>query len=152
LTRVPKFKIAHLKQNDVNLIIVPLARGFGELAASDKDQVITELQDRAIAAELNGRVVPVWDGGGQMRFIAPREWHAFFRTLKLRTVRANLNRELDLDQQPDVATTDGSVDVAARQHLQDLIATLDPHEKWPGDVSDKPPLLTRLARIVGLAR
>jgi hypothetical protein len=154
---VPKFKIAHIKQDDVNLIIVPLAPAFGELAANEKDQIITLLQDCSVAAQLRGRVVPVWDGGGRMHFIAPPEWHNFFRTLKLRTVRAHLNREIDFDAAPAATgdETEGAAQTLAEtpvlsENMRDLLVQLDPRMAWPG--TEAPSLLTRLARLIGLAR
>ena len=146
---MPQFKIAHVKENGVNLISVPLARRFGDLTEGEKNCILTELQDRAVALQLNGRVVPVWDDGGNMRFIAPREWHGFFRSLRLATVRANLNRELDLDE---IATSANDADDTGRRELATLIAQVDPHEAWLPAATDKPSVLTRLARLVGLAR
>jgi hypothetical protein len=48
-----------------------------------------------MAARLVGRVVPVWPGsGGKMKFIAPQQWHLYFRGLNYQRVVANLNKEL----------------------------------------------------------
>jgi hypothetical protein len=150
---VPKYKIAHLKQNDVNLIVIPVAPVFSELTAGEKDQVIAVMQDYAVAAQLRGRVVPVWDVGGRMHFIAPQEWHNFFRTLKMRTIRANLNRELNLDDQPDATGIETTAEPPAMsQDMRDLLARLDPHEVWPSEASTDAPLWTRLARLIGLMR
>jgi len=89
------FKIAHLRQQGQNMIIVPLDSQFGHKSNSDQQDIIAELQMRSRAAGLAGTVVPVWDGGaGRMSYIAPRPWHPFFSSLNLRAVYANINKEL----------------------------------------------------------
>lgn len=90
-------KIAHIREQGVDLIIVPMDRAFGQRPKADQQMIIAELQDRSIAARLAGGVVPVWDcGHGQMGFMAPQGWHPFFQSINLSWVYANLNRELHL--------------------------------------------------------
>ena len=127
---MPKFKIAHVKDQGVNIIIVPLTAAFGSLPDEEKERVIEVLQACAVANAFNGRVVPVWFDGKRMRFIAPPVWHGYFQKMKMQVVRDHLNRELDTDDVP---------------------AELDPHEVWP---SEKPPvpLGKRIAQIFGFAK
>ncbi|WP_343716784.1 hypothetical protein [Inquilinus sp.] len=92
---MPDLKVAHVRQQGVDLIIAPLDRQFGYKTREAQQEIIDEIQLHSRSAGLAGTVVPVWDGGGgQMAFIAPRNWHAFFRSLNLRAVWANVNREL----------------------------------------------------------
>jgi len=92
---MPRFNVAHLREQGVDLIIIPLERSFGFKSEQDQHQAIAELQERSANAGLRGVVVPVWDnGGGRMGFIAPQNWHPFFRSINLRFVTANLNREI----------------------------------------------------------
>jgi hypothetical protein len=92
---MPQYKIAHVKEQGVDMIIVPLDSAFGRKMTSDQQAITAELQTRSRSAGLAGRVVPVWDnGGGRMGFLAPNNWHAFFRSITLRWVFANINREL----------------------------------------------------------
>jgi len=92
---MPSFKVAHIRQQNVDLIIVPLQSSFGHQPTSQQDEAIEELQMRANSAGLAGTVVPVWDGGrGRMTFIAPRPWHPFFKSLSLRQVAANINKQI----------------------------------------------------------
>lgn len=92
---MPRLKVAHVNQQGVDLIIVPLDRTFGQRTQHDQRRAINELQMRSNAAGLRGSVVPVWDtGGGRMAFIAPPNWHSFFRNISLRWVAANVNREV----------------------------------------------------------
>jgi hypothetical protein len=92
---MPRYDIAHIREQGIDLIIVPLESTFGTRTASDQQAAIAELQSRARSAGLAGTVVPVWDtGGGRMAFIAPRNWHPFFRGIDLHFVAANINRQL----------------------------------------------------------
>jgi hypothetical protein len=88
-------QIAHLNKQGQDMIIVPLDDAFGNKTQQDQRRAIVEIQMHARSAGLRGEVVPVWDGGGgRMAFIAPTPWHPYFRSINLRTVFANVNREL----------------------------------------------------------
>jgi hypothetical protein len=90
-----RFKVAHVREQGNDLIIVPLDRNFGQKSPSEQQDVSTQLQWRARSAGLAGTVVPVWDnGGGRMGFLAPRGWHPFFASVNLGFVLANLNKEI----------------------------------------------------------
>lgn len=92
---MPRLKIAHMRQQGQNMVIVPLESDFGHKTESDQQGAIRELQLRARSAGLAGQVVPVWENdSGRMAFIAPPPWHPFFKSLDLSTVWANLNKEL----------------------------------------------------------
>lgn len=92
---MPRFDVAHIREQGVDLVIIPLDKSFGHKSENDKDSIVSELQVRASSAGLAGTVVPIWDnGGGRMGFIAPRNWHSFFKSLNLQFVAANVNREL----------------------------------------------------------
>jgi hypothetical protein len=92
---MPALKVAHVRQQGVDLIIAPLNHDFGYKPQQDQQDIVGEIQVRARSAGLAGTVVPVWDnGGGRMGFIAPKNWHPFFRSLNLREVWANVNREI----------------------------------------------------------
>nr|WP_294563144.1 hypothetical protein [uncultured Rhodopila sp.] len=92
---MPSLKVAHVRQQGVDLIIAPLARDFGQKTPQDQQEIIGEIQIRSESAGLAGTVVPVWDSGaGRMSFIAPPNWHPFFRSLNLHAVWANVNREI----------------------------------------------------------
>lgn len=90
-----RFKIAHIREQGQNMIIVPLDRSFGYKSREEQAQVRNALQLSASSAGLAGTVVPVWDsGGGRMAFIAPTPWHGFFQSLSLPMVARMINREL----------------------------------------------------------
>ncbi|WP_159013928.1 hypothetical protein [Acidisoma sp. S159] len=92
---MPTLKVAHLRQQGIDLVIAPLNSDFGHKTRQDQEEIISEIHVRSGSAGLAGTVVPVWDnGGGQMAFIAPNNWHPFFRSLALSAVWANVSREI----------------------------------------------------------
>jgi hypothetical protein len=92
---MPRFDVAHIREQGIDIIIIPLNSSFRFKSESEQREIISELQLRASSAGLAGTVVPVWDnGGGRMAFIAPENWHPFFRSIDLQFVAANINRQL----------------------------------------------------------
>ncbi len=92
---MPRFKVAHIREQGQDMVIVPLDSGFGRKMNSEQNAIAAELQLRSRSAGLGGQVVPVWDNGsGRMGFLAPHNWHSFFASLNLRWVFANINREI----------------------------------------------------------
>lgn len=92
---MPNFDVAHIREQGVDLIIIPLDKSFRFKSQGDQSNTVNELQMRASNAGLAGTVVPVWDnGGGRMAFIAPQNYHPFFKSINLQFVAANINREL----------------------------------------------------------
>jgi hypothetical protein len=89
------FDVAHIREQGVDLIVVPLDRSFGYKSAADQNQISAELQACAASAGLAGTVVPVWeDGSGRMMFLAPHSFHPFFQSINWEFVAANINRNL----------------------------------------------------------
>jgi hypothetical protein len=76
------------------MIIVPLDSSFGYKGESEQHEFITALQFCARSAGLAGTVVPIWREGSGHRFIAPPNWHNFFRKFPYNAIIANLNKEL----------------------------------------------------------
>jgi len=92
---MPKYKVAHIHEQGVDMIVIPLERQFGLKSQSDQNETCAELQAKANSAGLKGNVVLVWDSGsGRMGFIAPPQWHAFFKSCSLQWVAANINQEI----------------------------------------------------------
>lgn len=92
---MPRFNVAHLREQGQDIIIVPLNSSFGTKASNDQRAITADIERHAHGAGLRGTVVPVWDnGGGRMAFIAPRPWHSFFTSINLQFVAANINREI----------------------------------------------------------
>jgi hypothetical protein len=92
---MPRFNVAHLREQGQDIIIVPLESNFGSKSIGDQQGITADIQRHANGAGLRGTVVPVWDnGGGRMGYIAPRPWHPFFSGINMSFVAANVNREI----------------------------------------------------------
>lgn len=89
------YDIAHIREQGVEMILVPLDASFGSRSSADQMAMQKTLQQGAIEAGLNATVVPVWDrGGGSMAYLAPKKWHEFFQHMKLQDVAARINKRL----------------------------------------------------------
>ena len=89
------FEVAHIRYQGVDLIIVLVSSSFGRKSLEEQRVIVEDLQRCATSAGLAGTVVPVWDvGGGRMGFLAPKNWHPFFRSIDLSFVVRNINRKL----------------------------------------------------------
>jgi hypothetical protein len=91
---MPNYKIAHLREQGQDMIIVPLDSSFEHNSPLEKQNIVADLQAHARGARLAGTVVPVWERGDRMAFIAPRPWHPFFQSLSIHAVFRSLNKEL----------------------------------------------------------
>lgn len=89
-----QFKIAHLKEQGQDIIIVPLESSFGYKSTQQKNSITNALQLCASGAHLRGTVVPVWEQGNNFNFIAPQPWHPFFKGLSMQVVMQNVNKQL----------------------------------------------------------
>jgi hypothetical protein len=88
------YKVAHLHEQGVDMIIVPLSSSFGNRSNAEQSEIIAGLEMCASSAGLSGTVIPVWREGSGHRFIAPQPWHPFFRSFSYGRILANINREL----------------------------------------------------------
>src|SRR5258708_36141986 len=93
MRNMPRFKVAHLRQQGQDMVIVPLDSSFGRKIEQEKAEIIEELQVHSRAAGLAGTIVPVWDnGGGLMACIGPRPLHPFFSSFHFLCVQRKLNK------------------------------------------------------------
>jgi len=92
---MPHFKLAHIREQGNDMLIFPLDSSFGNKTSDDQEAALAELQAHAHAAGLRGHAIAVWDAGGdRMTFLGPTNWQAFLRSINLRFVLANVNREI----------------------------------------------------------
>ena len=92
---MPSFMVAHIRRQNVDLVLVPLDGDFDHYPREEQAALVGELRTRAKAAGLLGTVVPVWMGENEhMKFVAPRNLHEIFRGIDVPWVLASVNREL----------------------------------------------------------
>jgi hypothetical protein len=92
---MPRFEVAQVSEEGQPLLIVPLDPSFGNKTLGDQQTIIADIQSHADAAGLAGKVILVWSNSNTgMSFIAPLNWHHFFKRLALHTVWANINHEI----------------------------------------------------------
>ncbi|WP_372784805.1 hypothetical protein [Phenylobacterium sp.] len=91
---MPAFDVAYVREQGQSMVIVPLDGQFEHKSEATQRKVAAELQVRAAAAGLAGKVVLMWRAGSRTRFIAPPQWHAFFRSIDLSWVAMNINKRL----------------------------------------------------------
>jgi hypothetical protein len=94
---VTTFKIAHIKEQGQDMIIVPVNATFGRKSSSEQRETMKLLGFAARQARLTGTVVTIWSDGNHIGFIAPPPWHPFLRSSGIYDlVMHNINRELSV--------------------------------------------------------
>jgi hypothetical protein len=92
--KMPRFKVAHLREQGQDMVIIPLASDFEHKPDQEQSEIIASLQSHSHGAGLKGTVVPIWESGGRTRFIAPRPWHPFFQSISMQRILASINKEI----------------------------------------------------------
>ena len=89
------FKVAHLNERGVNLVIVFVSSSVGNLSPLQQQQAADALQRCAASAGLAGNVAMVWqNAAGRMEFWAPNNQHAYFRDVPWDYLVGNINKTL----------------------------------------------------------
>jgi|SRR5579883_954231 len=92
---MPCFDVAHVREQDTNMIIVVVGESFGAKSKDEQCRIADFLQLCAGRAGMMGTVVPVWEKqGGLMGFVAPQDWKRYFSNLRYVDVTRNVNRKL----------------------------------------------------------
>ena len=90
-----KYKIAHIKEQNTQLIVAPLDKSFDNKTPAQQHAFVNVLQTCATSAGLAGTVVPIWLSNNKVKFIAPKNWHPFFSSPGIyQRILANINKEL----------------------------------------------------------
>ncbi len=97
------FPAAHIGISDVKIVAVFIDQALEQCKDAEARRRLYDALERSAAAEgLDGAVVALWqDGFGRTRFIASPEHHRFFQAVRYEQLRAQVNRELDCDLQPE---------------------------------------------------
>jgi len=88
------YQIAHIREQGQDMIIVPVSNSVGAKSNVAQHELKSSLQYYARDAGLAGEVCLVWESGRQFYFLAPREWHGFFRSINMQFVARNINKKL----------------------------------------------------------
>jgi hypothetical protein len=91
---MPSFEVAHIREQRQNMLLFPLDHSFENKPLVEQNSIVTQLQMRANQAGLAGRAVAVWEYGSETRFLGPTSWQAFFESIDMGFVFANINREV----------------------------------------------------------
>jgi hypothetical protein len=87
-------KVAHIREQGQDMILVPLDSNFGNRTEYDKSKTLDELQVKASAAGLRGRIVLLWPNGRGHAFMGPRPWHPFLSGLPIEAVMSRVNKQI----------------------------------------------------------
>ena len=90
-----RLKVAHLRKQGRDMIIVPLDSSFGHKQYSEQQSLHNQIQVAANSAGLKGTVVVAWQYGASFQFIAPMPWHPYFQSISWSYICANVNREIN---------------------------------------------------------
>lgn len=89
------FKVAHLRVQTVDIVIVFVNARVGNMTPSEQQGVANALQVCATSAGLAGNIVMVWrDPTGRMAFWAPNNQQAYFREVTFEYLAENINKTL----------------------------------------------------------
>jgi hypothetical protein len=89
-----KYKIAHIKEQGQDMIIIPLDSRFGAKSSVVQNEIYEEFSERSASAGLRGKVVLIWKNGRNTKFIAPTPWINFFKSISYNDILRNINKEL----------------------------------------------------------
>ena len=91
---MPSFKVAHLQEQGQNMLLFPLDNSFHHKPEHEQSSIVDELEARAHAAGLAGKAAVFWEHGGRGYFRGPRQWQPFLRSIGVRWVMMQVNREV----------------------------------------------------------
>jgi class 3 adenylate cyclase len=93
---MPRFKVAHVKLQGVDIVLVPVSPEFSVLSSADQSAAHRQLSQLCRSARLGGEVTPVWSTGpSSLAFLADAKFHPLLNgRLTPAFLQANLNREI----------------------------------------------------------
>jgi hypothetical protein len=88
------YKIAHIREQGQDMIIIPVSSSVNSKTQNQQNELLASLQYFSRDAGLAGTVCLVWEVGNRLSFLAPPQWHGFFKSLNMRFVLQNINKKL----------------------------------------------------------
>lgn len=88
------YEVAHIREQGQEMIIIPVSNSVNNIGSTKQNELKSFLQDSSRSAGLVGEVCLVWEQGRNFYFLAPKQWHGFFKSINMRFVAQNINRKL----------------------------------------------------------
>lgn len=88
------YDVAHIREQGQDMIIVPVKSSVNSMTSQQQNELKSSIQFFARDAGLAGEVCLVWNNGSRFSFLAPRQWHPFFKGINMSFVAANINKKL----------------------------------------------------------
>src|SRR3989337_1679477 len=88
------YQIAHIKEQNQDIIIVLISPSIENKPKQQQDAILQTIQLCASSAGLAGTVCLVWESKNRFNFIAPAQWHPYFKSTNMLYVRTILNKTL----------------------------------------------------------
>ena len=90
-----EFKVAHLREQGQDMIIVFVHGKVGTWTDEKREQLSAQLQICADSTGLAGSVVLIWQTPlGRSEFLAPKPWHPFLKSVSYQMLAGNINKKL----------------------------------------------------------
>jgi hypothetical protein len=90
---MPRFPVAAIEDEGVDLVFVRLESTFADQPIERQREWIAEAQSHVTSSGLVGTVVPVWDAGDRLGYLAS-SWTPFKSDLTLRRIGDMVNGDL----------------------------------------------------------
>lgn len=88
------YQVAHIREQGQNMIIIPVSNSVNNIGTAKQNELKSSLQLFAQDAGLAGEVCLVWEHGNHFHFLAPSQWHGFFKSINMQFVARNINKKL----------------------------------------------------------
>lgn len=91
---MPTYKVAHIREQGQDLVIIPLESAFGSKTPGQKAEALVLFELHTRAAGLAGRVALIWATGAGADFLGPKNWHQFLASIDYGYAISRINRTI----------------------------------------------------------
>ncbi len=88
------YEVAHIREQGQDMIIIPVSNSVNNMTNQKQNELKSSLQYFAGDAGLAGEVCLVWEHSRHFHFLAPQQWHGFFKSINMQFVAHNVNKKL----------------------------------------------------------
>jgi hypothetical protein len=89
---MPRYEIAHIREQGQDIIIFALDQSFGHQSEDDQLATLADFSRRCRGANLRGQVAILWPSGAQTRFIGPQIWYSYLESINIAYAISQRNR------------------------------------------------------------